>query len=110
MSKTVQDDPKDEGEALIWTTPSQHDCRREIRGSLHPRFVSRKFDDAELLPGDCDYRISRMVFRYFEEHIVQLQVDYVLLGEGKECKQVVSFTVGTHYHSVREAVLNFSDY
>ena len=46
LSKSLQGDSKNDGDALIWTAPSQQDCRRELRGALHPRYASRKFDDA----------------------------------------------------------------
>lgn len=67
---------------------------------------AKRFDDSDILPNGSDYRISKLTFKYFEEHIVSLVTEYQV---GSGAKQTVeTFSAGAQYQNLREAVLQLS--
>jgi hypothetical protein len=65
------------------------------------------------LPIEREYRISGILFLYFEEHITEMRLTYDIKGETKQEKQqqvITSFSIASHYQSTKEVSIQLSDY
>jgi hypothetical protein len=103
-------------EVLHTSSHSLFDTRKEFRGLAWGQGIYREFDDGSKLPLEKNYRIKRLTFTYFEEHILSLIAEYdVLEGEGSQCiwkesRTVESFAIPTQFASIKIAEHIFGDF
>lgn len=54
-----------------------------------------------------------LLFRYFEEHIIEMRITYDITGDSKADRSqetVTSFSIDAHYQSTKEASLQLGQY
>ena len=66
-------------EEVLHSSGGLFQTRKSFKGLNWGQGVYRQFDDSSKLPIEKNYRIKRLVFTYFQEHVLSLTTDYDIL-------------------------------